>query len=410
MKSQIQDISSKKENEMNINNKNLLKIVIVKKQNKNIIQNNISSLTIKASKQTEVKQENKENKENTISISKKEEENKNFKENPQNKKISLQNTLPSSCTNKVSNLEELILTSSTLYSQTGANIDQDKPYNNINIFPEVEYCPVPEREYYDDILQELLSEEKDLIKYKQCFYINFQEELDNYKRANLISFIYRMAKSFKLKNRTVFLSVQTMDRFFCEQKIDHYYFPLLCMCVLVISSKFNEIYYPAYKDMIHFFGNGYNYTVGQALQMEELILKSINYNLIPIFPMCFFDIIAQKTNLTDTEYYLGSLMIELIQFDFCLYSVKNSIIAQTVFGKVMALTRDKNYESIKILKGIFPEENFDSKSETIKLIIETLNVINNLLKNVNSKYFTDIYEKYKRPEILGDSINYFLKE
>ena len=407
MKSQIQDISSKKENEMNINNKNLLKIVIVKKQNKNIIQNNISSLTIKASKQTEVKQENKEN---TISISKKEEENNNFKENPENKIISLQNTLPSSCTNKVSNLEELILTSSTLYSQTGKIIDQDKPYININIFPEVEYCPVPEREYYDDILQELLSEEKDLIKYKQCFYINFQEELDNYKRANLLSFIYRMAKSFKLKNRTVFLSVQTMDRFFCQQKIDHYYFPLLCMCVLVISSKFNEIYYPAYKDMIHFFGNGYNYTVGQALQMEELILKSINYNLIPIFPMCFFDIIAQKTNLTDTEYYLGSLMIELIQFDFCLYSVKNSIIAQTVFGKVMALTRDKNYESIKILKGIFPEENFDSKSETIKLIIETLNVINNLLKNVNSKYFTDIYEKYKRPEVLGDSINYFLKE
>ena len=407
MKSQIQDISSKKENEMNINNKNLLKIVIVKKQNKNIIQNNISSLTIKASKQTEVKQENKEN---TISISKKEEESNNFKEKPENKIISLQNTLPSSCTNKVSNLEELILTSSTLYSQTGKIIDQDKPYININIFPEVEYCPVPEREYYDDILQELLSEEKDLIKYKQCFYINFQEELDNYKRANLISFIYRMAKSFKLKNRTVFLSVQTMDRFFCEQKIDHYYFPLLCMCVLVISSKFNEIYYPAYKDMIHFFGNGYNYTVGQALQMEELILKSINYNLIPMFPMCFFDIIAQKTNLTDTEYYLGSLMIELIQFDFCLYSVKNSIIAQTVFGKVMALTRDKNYESIKILKGIFPEENFDSKSETIKLIIETLNVINNLLKNVNSKYFTDIYEKYKRPEILGDSINYFLKE
>ena len=219
-----------------------------------------------------------------------------------------------------------------------------------------------------------------------------------------------MSKVFKLKNRTVFLSVQTMDRFFCKQKIDCTFYPLLCMCALVISSKFNEIYYPAYKDMINFFGKGYHYKVDQALQMEALILKSINYNMIPLFPMCFFDIIAQKTNLTDTEYYLGNLMIELIQFDFCLYPLKNSLLAQTVFGKVMALTRDKNYESIKILKGIFPEENFDSKSETIKLIIETLNVINNLLKNVNSKYFTDIYEKYKRPEILGDSINYFLKE
>ena len=58
-----------------------------------------------------------------------------------------------------------------------------------------------------------------------------------------------MAKVFKLKNRTVFLSVQTMDRFFCKQKIDFSYYPLMCMCALVISSKFNEIYYPAYKDM-----------------------------------------------------------------------------------------------------------------------------------------------------------------
>ena len=62
-----------------------------------------------------------------------------------------------------------------------------------------------------------------------------------------------MAKMFKLKNRTLFLIVQTTNRFFYEQKIDYYYFPLLCICVLVISSKFNEIYYPAYKNMIHFF-------------------------------------------------------------------------------------------------------------------------------------------------------------
>ena len=41
---------------------------------------------------------------------------------------------------------------------------------------------------------------------------------------------------------------------------------------------------------------------------------------------------------------------------------------------------------------------------------EICEVINILLKNVNSIYFTEIYEKYKRPEILGDSINYFLKE
>ena len=46
----------------------------------------------------------------------------------------------------------------------------------------------------------------------------------------------------------------------------------------------------------------------------------------------------------------------------------------------------------------------------MKLMNDISNVINHLLKNLNSDYFTEIYEKYKRPEILGDSINYFLKE
>ena len=284
MESQIQDVPSKKENDSIINNKCVLKIKIRKS---NIIQNNICSFTIKASKQTELKQDNKENKKNTNSIFQKEEEISNFKKKPENKIISLPNTLPSTCANKVSNIEKLILTSSTLCSQTGTNNDMDKTYINLNIFPDVEYCPVPKREYYDDILQELLSEEKDLKDYKKCCYIQHQQYLDNHCRANLIRFIYQMSKVFKLKNRTVFLSVQTMDRLFCKQKIDYTYYPLLCMFALVISSKFNEIYYPAYKDMINFFGKGYCYTVDQALQMEALILKSINYNMIPLFQCVF---------------------------------------------------------------------------------------------------------------------------
>ena len=143
--------------------------------------------------------------------------------------------------------------------------------------------------------------------------------------------------------------------------------------------------------------------------MEALILKSLDYNLIPTFPMCFFDIIAQKTNLTDIEYYLGNLMLELIQFDFVFYPVENSVLAQTVFGKVMNLTRGKEYDSIKVLKGIFPEGNFNN-NDNIILMKEISNFINNLLQNLKCEYFKDIYEKYSRPEILGESINYFLKE
>ena len=412
MKSQIEDTSSQNVNGIEINKKSTIKIVLFSRKEKNIEQNIDNSLSKDANEKTEIKKENKDKEANTNSITENGDINEVI-EKPENKLILVPDTFPSTCVTKVSNIEDLTLTSSTLCSQISFNFDPQISMissNNINIFPEVEYSPVPEREYYDDILQELLLEEKNLIKYKECLYIKFQEYLDNYKRAELISFIYRMAKLFKFKNRTVFLCVQTMDRFFCKEKINYYYFPLLCMCTLVISAKFNEIYYPAYKDILHFFGKGYKYTVQQALQMEALILKTIDYNLIPVFPMCFFDIIAQKTNLTDTEYYLGNLMIELIQFDFCFYPIKNSTLAQTVFGKVMNLTRGNNYESIEILKGIFPGEDLETNGKNMKLMNDISNVINHLLKNLNSDYFTDIYEKYKRPEILGDSINYFLKE
>ena len=412
MKSQIEDASSQNVNGIEINKKSTIKIVLFSRKEKNIEQNIDNSLSKDANGKTELKKENKDKETNTNSITENGAINEVI-EKPENKLILVPDTFPSTCVTKVSNIEDLTLTSSTLCSQISFNFDPQISMissNNINIFPEVEYSPVPEREYYDDILQELLLQEKNLIKYKECLYIKFQEYLDNYKRAELISFIYRMAKLFKFKNRTVFLCVQTMDRFFCKEKINYYYFPLLCMCTLVISAKFNEIYYPAYKDILHFFGKGYKYTVQQALQMEALILKTIDYNLIPVFPMCFFDIIAQKTNLTDTEYYLGNLMIELIQFDFCFYPIKNSTLAQTVFGKVMNLTRGNNYESIEILKGIFPGEDLETNGKNMKLMNDISNVINHLLKNLNSDYFTDIYEKYKRPEILGDSINYFLKE
>ena len=412
MKSQIEDTSSQNVNGIEINKKSTIKIVLFSRKEKNIEQNIDNSLSKDANGKTELKKENKDKEANTNTITENGAVNELI-EKPENKLKIVPDTFPSTCVTKVSNIEDLTLTSSTLCSQISFNFDPQISMissNNINIFPEVEYSPVPEREYYDDILQELLLEEKNLIKYKECLYIKFQEYLDNYKRAELISFIYRMAKLFKFKNRTVFLCVQTMDRFFCKEKINYYYFPLLCMCTLVISAKFNEIYYPAYKDILHFFGKGYKYTVQQALQMEALILKTIDYNLIPVFPMCFFDIIAQKTNLTDTEYYLGNLMIELIQFDFCFYPIKNSTLAQTVFGKVMNLTRGNNYESIEILKGIFPGEDLETNGKNMKLMNDISNVINHLLKNLNSDYFTEIYEKYKRPEILGDSINYFLKE
>ena len=312
---------------------------------------------------TNLKKENKENKENKISTIK-----YNPSLPPSDLKVVVEPIIfSSSCASTISNFGDVIMNENLL------NQSNTISSRFINYFPEVEYNPIPEREYYDDILSELIIEEKNNSDFKKCLYIEYQKDLDNKKRAKLISFIYQMSKLYRFKSRTTFLAVQVMDRFFCKEKIDSVYFDLLCICSLVIASKFNEIYYPAFKDIIEYFAKEKNYTVKQALTMELLILKTIDYNLFPIFPMFFFDIISQKTDLNNTEYYLGCLMIELIQFDFFLYPFKNSILAQTVFCKVVTLTERKNYNPLHVLKTIFPEENFEMDSENVNLIQKALN-------------------------------------
>ena len=415
MQSLIQEISNDIEN----NNSNpTIKIKLISRKEKNIEQSAIDrTISFKKNKANEISvfKQGKNDKEIiTNRISFEINKYKDFKERLEDDSTIISETIPSTCVSKISSFNDILLSSNAQYTQNEYNkIDIDLSSiskTNINAFPDINYSPVPESEYYDDILKDLLSEEENLEEFKNCAYIQHQQDLDINKRAHLISFIYKMSKFFKFKNRTTFLCVQTMDRFFCKEKINHYYFVLLCICCLVISSKFNEIYYPAYKDIICIFGKGYNYTVSQALQMESLILKSLDYNLFPVFPMCFFEIIAQKTNLSDTEYHLGNLMLDLIQFDFCLYPIKNSILAQTVFGKVLNLTRGRNFDSIDILKAIFPEQNFKPDSDTIDIMKKTSTIINELLRNLNSGYFVDIYEKYLSPEFLGDSIKYFIKE
>jgi len=415
MQSLIQDISNDIENN---NNNPTIKIKLISRKEKNIEQSAIDrTITFKKNKANEISvfKQGKNDKEiitNRISFEINKE--KDFRERLEDDSTIISETIPSTCVSKISSFNDILLSSNVQYTKNEYNkIDIDLSsisQTNINAFPDINYSPVPESEYYDDILKDLLSEEENIEEFKNCAYIQHQQDLDINKRAHLISFIYKMSKFFKFKNRTTFLCVQTMDRFFCKEKINHYYFVLLCICCLVISSKFNEIYYPAYKDIIYIFGKGYNYTVAQALQMESLILKSLDYNLFPVFPMCFFEIIAQKTNLSDIEYHLGNLMLDLIQFDFCLYPIKNSILAQTVFGKVLNLTRGRNFDSIDILKAIFPEQNFKPDSDTIDIMKKTSTIINELLRNLNSGYFVDIYEKYLSPEFLGDSIKYFIKE
>ena len=316
------------------------------------------------------------------------------------------------CTNPKPNYDDINILN---VNETISNENNSQTNNHIlnslfsiNFFIEKDSISLEGKKYCDDILNKLLLDEENNYSYEKNFYNNYPKDLDNKKRAKLINFIYFMSKLYKFKNSTIFLAVQVLDRFLCKEKIGNEYYELLCICCFVISSKFNEMCYPSYNHIINFFSKDNNYTIDKATYMEIFILKTIKYSIFPIFPINFFDLISLKSEFNMTEYYLGSLMIELIQFDFNMHQYKNSTLAQSVFYKVITLTKRIKEEPFNILKRFFPNQNFGQNDENSLFIQKISKSIDELLHNLKGEIFVDIYQKYSQPEILGNSINYFV--
>lgn len=316
------------------------------------------------------------------------------------------------CTNPKPNYDDINILN---VNETISNENNSQTNNHIlnslfsiNFFIEKDSISLEGKKYCDDILNKLLLDEEKNYSYEKNFYNNYPKDLDNKKRAKLINFIYFMSKLYKFKNSTIFLAVQVLDRFLCKEKIGNEYYELLCICCFVISSKFNEMCYPSYNHIINFFSKDNNYTIDKATYMEIFILKTIKYSIFPIFPINFFDLISLKSEFNMTEYYLGSLMIELIQFDFNMHQYKNSTLAQSVFYKVITLTKRIKEEPFNILKRFFPNQNFGQNDENSLFIQKISKSIDELLHNLKDEIFVDIFQKYSQPEILGNSINYFV--
>lgn len=316
------------------------------------------------------------------------------------------------CTNQKPNYDDINILN---VNETISNENNSQTNNHIlnslfsiNFFIEKDSISLEGKKYCDDILNKLLLDEENNYSYEKNLYNNYPKDLDNKKRAKLINFIYFMSKLYKFKNSTIFLAVQVLDRFLCKEKIGNGYYELLCICCFVISSKFNEMCYPSYNHIINFFSKDNNYTIDKATYMEIFILKTIKYSIFPIFPINFFDLISLKSEFNMTEYYLGSLMIELIQFDFNMHQYKNSTLAQSVFYKVITLTKRIKEEPFNILKRFFPNQNFGQNDENSLFIQKISKSIDELLHNLKDEIFVDIFQKYSQPEILGNSINYFV--
>ena len=273
-----------------------------------------------------------------------------------------------------------------------SNLDDDY-FNDYNF-----YFKNPECNYLNEIYNELLIEEKKNEFFQSFDYMSYQYDLTPKIRACLINFIYMISEHLNLNDKTIYLSIQILDRFFCSKKIDISYIQLLAASSLFISTKFNEIIIPPIEYWLKILKGQYN--KNKFLIMEYFILDSIDYNILPLYPVSFFEIINEKIKFNKYEFYLGLLLIEISQFEYNIIRFKSSVIVQSVVYLILSVKKKKN-PNLNIndtMFNIFQGVDLNKNCQNTINVKKCSNLICILMDNIKANIFEIVYRKFSSKE------------
>ena len=253
-----------------------------------------------------------------------------------------------------------------------------------------------EEEYIDDILQNLLEEEKNMKCAINPNYFYFQKEINQKMRNILIDWIIDVHYNFNLKEETLYTTIYIIDSYLSKKVIQRKTFQLLGVTSLLIASKLNDVYFRKIEDYV--FITNYSYSIDEIKLMEEDIAKTLNFNFLVPTSLSFFEIISKKIGIFEdiNKYHFGEFLIQSFLIDFKSLFYSYSTISCASCYIVMKFYKMKNYK-LCCNKNFFNDkdnynENTDSTviKECAKVIYGVISEMVNLnLKSTIRKYSKD---------------------
>ena len=239
--------------------------------------------------------------------------------------------------------------SKRIYTNDNNEEDNIKRYNNIKY----------SGEYINDILNNLLQEERDLkIKINENYFCS-QPEINDKMRAILIDWIIDVHNKFGLKEETLYITIYIIDCYLSLKKIERCNFQLLGVTSLFIACKQNEIILRRLKEYAYITDNAYNES--EIANMENIIFKALDFNILFPSPLSFYEIICYNIGIiNDNEKYnLGQFFLQSFFIDSNSLKYSYSTIACAASYIVMKFFKMKNYQSCYDSKIFNIKENKD---------------------------------------------------
>lgn len=251
-------------------------------------------------------------------------------------------------------------------------------------------------EYLKDIHNTLSYEE---ILVPTLFgYMKSQTEINEQMRAILVDWIIEIHARFNLKEETLFLCVNLIDRFLKTEAIQKNKLQLLGVSSIMIACKQEEIYSPSIKDFLFITDNAYS--KNEIFEMEYRILKNLEFNIVFPSSLRFYELISLDFNFTDKQYHFGLYLLELYLIDYRMTKFLPSVIACTAAYIVMKFFKLPNYTRIYT--------NWNKNTNSSSLIKDCAREICFLVDNINGSSLKATKKKFSQEKYAKVSLINFV--
>lgn len=272
-------------------------------------------------------------------------------------------------------------------------IQKDNGFN-LNLFNKYSFR-IP-TEYLIDIWETLISEEAQFIinSPKNRNYFEFQKDINDKMRAILIDWLVEVHLKFNLSPETLFTSVMIIDRYLNLKLILRSHLQLLGVTALFIACKYEEVLVPDLKDFV--FITDKTYSKQDILQMENQILKTLQFNVTTPTSIKFFEILALNFNFTELEFFYGRFLLENFLLNVSVIYYDPSILAVAVCYIILKINNYPNYRDIYSLLN---------KHSTSKILKECAREVLFTSQNKENISFKSVFKKFSLKEYMSVSVN-----
>ena len=243
-------------------------------------------------------------------------------------------------------------------------------------------------DYGNDIFNHIKRNEKiNIFDYssRDLFKLQDKKYFNEKNRSIIFQWLVKNNHKWRLKDDTIFMAMNIMDRYISMFKVDNKEFQLVGISSYLIASKYEDIY-PPYVDELCQICN-FIYTIDDIIKKEYEILAGLNFDILYNSSYKFLTFLHSIVeNENKKLFYLAQFILELSleNVEILEYSqIKRALASLLIAKKILQIKKSWN-----ILRMYYDYDENEIKNVQKKLII----LLNKVMKSKNNNA---IFEKFQ---------------